>query len=90
MSKENAITIIRHYGLRNQIRKFAEEAFELQEALIMAASGHGYISNVTEEIADVEVLLAQIKQLYNINQKTIDEIADYKIARQIERINKKE
>ncbi len=83
--------IIQHYGMKNQIKKFNEEAFELCEALIIYLSGAGYkedvaLDKIEEEIADVQVLLEQFKQYLNLNRKAIKKIYQYKIQRQLQRI----
>ena len=54
MDKENALNIILHYGLKHQIRKFAEESFELVEALLAGQMDCGHVA---EEIADCCVLI---------------------------------
>ena len=90
--QEKAIEIINHYGYRHQIKKFAEEAFELQEALI----DFDWIFNdidiskeyIVEEIADVEVLLMQFMLLLGIEKQDIMQVMMSKIDRQFDRINK--
>ena len=86
--KGNALLIIMHYRLSHQIRKFAEESFELIEALLadMKNSEH-----VLEEIADCYILLEQFKQLFCFSEAEISNAMRSKIERQIERIrNEKE
>jgi NTP pyrophosphatase (non-canonical NTP hydrolase) len=43
--------------------------------------------NVIEEIADVTIMLEQIKYLFGIPDADIDEIIEYKLNRQLERID---
>lgn len=76
------IEIINHYGYRHQIRKLAEEQYELIEALFGEDEDH-----ITEEIADCLVLINQFKAYYGIKDKDIQKVYDYKIARQERRIN---
>ena len=45
-----------------------------------------YVEHIAEEIADVTVMLKQFQYLYEIEDKTIDNIMDKKINRQLERI----
>lgn len=78
------IEIINHYGYRHQIRKLAEEQYELIEALFEEDEDH-----ITEEIADCLVLINQFKAYYKIKDKDIQKVYDYKIARQERRINAK-
>lgn len=91
--------IINHYGVNAQQRQFAEEVFELQEAITKAENEEysylGSISeshqkNIAEEIADCMVMLKQFKEYYNITDEQLNEQIEYKINRQIERICKEE
>lgn len=75
------IEIINHYGYKHQIKKLAEEQFELIEALFEEDEDH-----ITEEIADCLVLINQFKAYYGIKDKDIQKVYDYKIARQERRI----
>ena len=71
------IEIINHYGNKHQIRKLAEEQFELIEALFEEDEDH-----ITEEIADCLLLINQFKAYYKIKDKDIQKVYDYKLARQ--------
>lgn len=75
------IEIINHYGYRHQIRKLAEEQYELIEALFEEDE-----DNIAEEIADCLLLINQFKAYYKIKDKDIQKVYDYKIARQERRI----
>lgn len=75
------IEIIKHYGYRHQIRKLAEEQYELIEALFEEDE-----DQITEEIADCLVLINQFKAYYKIKDKDIQKVYDYKLARQEGRI----
>jgi NTP pyrophosphatase (non-canonical NTP hydrolase) len=75
------IEIINHYGYRHQIKKLAEEQYELIEALFEEDEDH-----ITEEIADCLLLINQFKAYYKIKDKDIQKVYDYKIARQEGRI----
>lgn len=48
------------------------------------------IKDITEELADVEVMLLQLKEYYHIDGNDILKIMNEKIDRQLERINKGE
>lgn len=94
--------IIDHYGVASQQKKLAEEVFELQEAIReyqdfdeanSVYEGDLYImpkfrDNIIEEIADVFVILGQFIEHYKIDTKEINDIMNFKINRQLERINK--
>lgn len=75
------IEIINHYGLKNQIRKFNEESYELIEALFENDKEH-----ITEEIADCLLLIRQFRDFYKIQDEAIREVYDYKLARQERRM----
>ena len=84
--------IILHYGVNAQQRQLAEEVFELQEAITTYENeplnflGAGNKEHIAEEIADVAVLLNQFIDYYDLDSEKIQEIANYKIKRQLERI----
>ena len=73
--------IFSHFGYRKQLRKFNEECYELTEAMLDNEREH-----IVEEIADVQVLLNQFKELYKIHDDEIVEIMEQKIERTLERI----
>lgn len=90
--------IANHYGLAKQQRQLAEECGELiqatskymrfQEESYASTVDWTYLQNVIEEIADVEVMLDEIKYLLHINSDAIKAIKEKKVNRQIERIEK--
>lgn len=96
--KEDLLKIIKHYGINSQQRKLEEEVFELQEAItthelkqsveydIPLTEIVGTKEHITEELADVLVLLGQIIHYYDIDKKEIEKLLKYKIERQLERI----
>lgn len=93
--KEDLLQIIQHYGINHQQRKFQEEVFELNEAIICCENDDfSYYDEVcksnkkhiTEEIADNFVLLKQFQYYYEITDKEIEEVMQFKINRQLERI----
>ena len=79
-----------HFGYENQREQLEEECCELIMATkkYRRTQGHGKtpkmseaeaFRNIIEEIADVEVMLEQIKHLLNIKQEEIDCIKIAKI-----------
>lgn len=79
--------IIRHYGVRKQIKKLSEEVFELQEAVIDCEWDiDGRTEHVAEELADVMVLWEQIRLHYGIPSQTIQGITTEKVNRQLMRM----
>lgn len=94
MGKEKLLKIINHYGVNHQQRKLAEEVFELQEAIIeyeceefkTTENEEHLIKCISEEIADVMVLLNQFAFYYDIKLEDINNMMSYKVNRQLERI----
>ena len=88
--KEKLSLIINHYGINNQQRKLNEEVFELQEAIIIKEGGGNFSKeNIIEEIADVMVVLEQIKVHYRLDDEDIKSAMEYKINRTLERMKDK-
>ena len=96
MNKE-LLKIIKYYGINPQLKYFQSEIFELNEAIIQYEMAYGDMcyseeamkgqrQHIAEEIADVMVMLEQFRIYYGINTGEVGEIMNYKIKRQIERI----
>ena len=87
--------IIDYFGLDHQQRKFAEENFELQQAITEFGTSDNFENNkdklehIVEEIADNYVLLLQFIEYFNIDYKQIDEMCKYKVQRTLDRIKGK-
>lgn len=81
MINEDLKYIADHYGKEHQLEKCKEELNELIEAL-----GGSNNTHLVEEIADVEIMISQIKYLRNIPDEQIDVIKKYKTQRQLTRI----
>lgn len=79
--------LIDHYGTRIQQDIAIEELSELQKSIIKyrREPSDKTKESVVEEIADVQVMLEQLKMIFSCRTK-IDEIMDAKIDRQIKRI----
>lgn len=92
--KEDLENIIKHYGVREQLKYFQSEVFELNETILAniydidGAFDVGYVEHIREEIADVMVMLKQFQYYYEIPDEEVESIMKYKIKRQIERIKK--
>lgn len=98
--KADLLKIIKHYGINNQQRKLEEEVFELQEAItthelkqsveydIPLTEIVGTKEHIAEELADVMVILEQIKLYYEISSEEITKIFWSKVERQLGRISK--
>ncbi len=96
--KEALLKIINHYGIKHQLKYIHSEYFELDEAITqreypaIAKDKKPYElvefekAHIIEEIADIEVMLDQFKAYYDIGQEEVNKVKDYKIKRQLERI----
>lgn len=87
---EKLLKIINHYGVLPQLKYFQSEIFELNEAIIRYENeplnlvGAGTKEYITEELADVMVMLEQFKFYYGIEDMDVKEIMIKKIDRQLE------
>ena len=81
-------TIAEHYGADHQLGKAAEELAELTGELLKyrERKDDESMQRVIKEIADVEIMLTQIKYLLGISQEWIDGVKAEKIERQLGRI----
>lgn len=79
--------ILEHYG-KKQYEKCIEELDELRKAIYLhIVSGYSETTegHVIEEIADVEVMTAQLKMILKADNK-VDSVKRYKVSRQLRRI----
>ena len=87
---EAAQYILDHYGQKKQELQAVQELSEL--ILLLAARPdqrkEGYVQNITEEIADVHVMLMQVRLMYGITNDQIDDVIKEKLLRQLNRIDK--
>lgn len=73
------------YGAQMQTLMVFEEMSELQKELIKDARGCSNNNAIAEEIADVEIMLEQMKILHNCKDK-VDAIRTQKIGRLLDRM----
>lgn len=76
------LKIINNYGVNAQLKKLNEELYEFEEAVLEKHDKE----HITEEIADILVILQQFKEKYNIDLTEINKVMRYKVDRQIRRI----
>ena len=86
--KEKLKKIADYYGLQAQKGMLIEEMAEMMQAVNKFDRNpiEKNLDAIAEEIADVEIMIAQAKYLYAIPQQKIDEITDCKIQRTLERM----
>jgi len=91
--EEKIKQIYEHFGKENQIHKAIEELCELCDELEIAKSiiAHGgeakdFTGSITQEIADVIIMLHQLQIALDISYEELNEQIEYKLNRTIERM----
>lgn len=81
--------LIEKFGAENQILKCVEELNELGQVLCKVKSKSEnkalVIKNIIEEIADVEIMLEQIKLILGIEESDVKKMKSYKLHRTVRR-----
>jgi len=73
--------MIDKYGHKNQTIVAIEELAELQKELTKYLRGEGNHDHLVEEFADVNIMLIQISEMYNLTDREVWEAIDFKIDR---------
>lgn len=73
--------IIAWYGKHNQTIKACEELAELNKVLCKGLNKKMDIEALTEEIADVQIMIEQLKIMYNIPEQKLYQIKEFKLDR---------
>ena len=83
MVSENEVyeSALKKFGLEKQMIKCIEELSELQKELCKWTLGQGNKDNVIEEMADVEIMLEQMKIGLNIGFYELNEVKSKKLCR---------
>lgn len=96
--EKKCLEIARFYGFDAQTNQLIEECAELIQAVnkykrkylrgqtVLESGGKTPRDMIVEEIADVEVMLCQIKQMFGITERQIGEVAERKIERTMMRM----
>lgn len=82
--RAQCLNAIDHYGTEHQKRKAVEEMGELIVALAREQDGRADRAAVAEEIADVWIMVEQLKIIYGT--AAVNQIAELKLRRLRERI----
>ena len=72
----------------NKYYRYNEGLITRDDILTSTNDVNMLIQNIVEEVADVEIMLEQIKHLLHINPAAIEEIKVNKVNRQLERIKR--
>lgn len=84
--REVYLAAIDHYGTENQIRKAIEEMAELTKEICKLYPGGGTTRDrMVDEIADVTIMMEQLRILFNVNSD-VQERIDFKVSRLADRI----
>jgi NTP pyrophosphatase (non-canonical NTP hydrolase) len=78
---------IRKWGVDKQCLKAVEEMSELTKELCKIGIGQGDMEALAEEIADVSVMLEQLRLIYDLNDK-VCAYMDAKVRRLQSRVSK--
>jgi len=80
---------IEFFGFDAQCGQFAEEVGELLAALNQYRRGRIPLANLTEEIADVQIMLEQIKIMFNIKENDVQKFIDLKLDKLSKKMSEK-
>ena len=80
---------IEKYGAEAQIDMAIEEMSELTKALLKKRRGKGSVIDITDEMADVRIMLKQLEMIFD-NKAEVEERAEYKVSRQKQRLKKED
>lgn len=83
--KELYTKLLNLYGDK-QIIIAIEELSELQKELCKSLRNNYNYGNIVEEIADVEIMLEQMKIYFEINEEEVEEMKEIKTKRTKERL----
>ena len=74
---------IAQFGRDQQILKTLEEFSELQKAIIKfeLPTNKGSLLDIKQELADVEIMLKQIKKIFGISEEILNEIKILKLRK---------
>ena len=90
IDEEKVKRIADYYGWNNQLKQLAEECSELSvESLHYIREGRG-IERISEEIADVLIMIQQIIHLLGGGREDIEKYAEFKLDRQLSRIEREQ
>lgn len=79
-------SIINYYGHEPQKMMLLEEMAELQKEICKDMRGKPNQNAITEEVADVLIMLEQIQMMYHISETKLHKITNEKLHRQLRRI----
>lgn len=86
--KNKCRQIAERYGIQNQEKQTVSELSELLYVLTRRPSqrGQNWREQLIDEISDVKIMLQQLMTMYDIEAETISEQIDFKLNRQLGRM----
>ena len=86
VNKENVLDTVIYYGKEKQLTVAIEEMSELTKEVCKFIRGKGSYEHICEEVADVYIMLENIKAVFGIQDEKINEFIELKQIRTIERM----
>lgn len=86
MNKQLLHLAIDTYGIDAQLDMVVEEMSELTKEICKYKRGKSNLTEITEEIADVTIMLEQMKIIFNLNDSDIKATVDVKLDRLSKRL----
>lgn len=84
--KEVLKKAIETYGKENQSMMLFEEMAELQKKVCKSLRGNNNHDEIVEEIADVLIMIEQLKIMHDVKYRELNEMLNFKINRLKERL----
>lgn len=86
----NAMEVLKQaietYGKENQSMMVLEEMAELQKEVCKSLRGNNNHDEIVEEIADVLIMIEQLKIMHDVKYRELNEMFNFKINRLKERL----
>lgn len=73
--------MLEKWGAESQVLKFCEESGELTQALVKQIQKGRWKNRLIEEIADVELMLGQMKYIFEISDKEVKKLKIEKVKK---------
>lgn len=83
---KKALLILQAYDSKAQMMKCCEELSELETAILKHLNKGDGTEAVFEEIADVLIMIEQLRHMIPFGENRLEEMIDYKLDRQLKRI----
>ena len=90
IDEEKVKKIADYYGWNSQLRQLAEECSELSVEALHYTRERGGTERISEEIVDVLIMIQQIIYLLKNDVEKLEKYADFKLDRQLSRIEKEQ